>query len=98
MTPNDRKLSLVLGLEEKKKHKNVRPSLIDYFLMENCNTSPSELVKVINYSEDKKRTRFQSYTRCLHQIPALGVQGNPWKRRQKEFKSQREWRTPGEGH
>lgn len=50
MTPNDRKLFFVLGLEEKK-HKNVRPSLINYklnaTLLEKYNTFPPEIVKAI---------------------------------------------------
>jgi hypothetical protein len=33
---------------------------------------------------------------CLYQILFLKAQGILWKRRQKEFKSQREWRIPGE--
>lgn len=33
---------------------------------------------------------------CLHQISPLRVQWRPWKRRWKEYNSQRGWRTPRE--
>ena len=33
---------------------------------------------------------------CLHQIPPLKAQGTLQKRRQKGYKSQRGWMTPGE--
>ena len=35
---------------------------------------------------------------CIHQIPTFKVQGTPQKRKQKECKSQRGWRTQREQH
>ena len=35
-----------------------------------------------------------SLVECLHQIPPLRAQGTLWKKRQKDCKNQRGWRTP----
>lgn len=93
------KESCPLFLTWKKKHKKVRPSLINYklsaTLTEKCNTFPPELVKAI--IQKIKKNKVSALRELSPSNPCPRSSGKP-SEEEAEFKSQREWRTPGEGH